>query len=290
MSKFVPHWNEAPLTEVIDAYTAMKVSVSKIEGLSSELGKFIECGFTTRDVTTAEIPTMRSLVEGGALGHAMECLNVNVSVSGVTRIFTHQLVRQRIGITFSQQCSGEVDWRHAQVLIPRACKEWWEDIVQHSISCKEMYAGMVDSKTISLQEARYILPQTLATHIHFKCSLATLFQLYAKRCCTMSQTWEMVLFCEKLKQGILSNYPELAPMFKENCFYMHSKPEHGMVFPWSTDMEHSGKPNYDSLYLSTHAEMVAYSQLPVGPEYYIGMDLVNAKHFRNMEAQYVHNS
>jgi len=290
VSKFVQHWGEEPLSKCMDAYDAMQVTVSDIEGLSEELGKFIECGYKTKPVLKAEVPTIKSLVEGGALGTALECLNVNVAVSGVNRIFTHQLVRQRIGISYSQQCSGEVDWRHADILIPRACEHWLTDIIQDSIAAKLLYAEMLDSKKVSLQEARYVLPHTLSTHIHFKCSLATLSAIYAKRCCTMSNCWEMIVFCDKIRDQLLARYPGLAPIFRESCFYKFSKPEHGIVFPWSVDKHHRDKENTDPIYPNTHEVMSCVGFAPLKEKYFQGDVEISQSSFTELEREYANNS
>lgn len=104
-------------------------------------------------------------------------------ISGVTRAFTHQLVRTRTG-SYAQESQRTVDVRDADVIMPESLRESavgerWLDAIEETMNA---YAWMVDQK-IPVQDARGILPINVATSIVAQFSLRTLHEMAKVRLC-----------------------------------------------------------------------------------------------------------
>jgi len=61
------------------------------------------------------------------------------------------------------------------------------------------------------------LPHCLETAINVHASLGILAALYAKRVCTMTQTWEMILFANRMRAALWQKYPEVTKLFVHPC-------------------------------------------------------------------------
>jgi len=239
---------------------------------------FVMCGYENEppltDMSISPSQVAKELTSGSALWQALECIHFKLRFSGITRLLTHQIVRQRIGITFSQQCSGEVDWRHHDMLWPRNINV---NVAVYSMGSKNAYARQVDAQ-VPLQEARFLLPHCLETFIYADCTLATILNFVSRRCCTMTNSWEMVTLAERLKNAVCLKIPEFKDIFRnpcehQQCLYFKAKPSDGIVFPWLPDVVHAVKPNPEPLYNVTHAEGSCGYPV-VKDEYWIGMETV----------------
>lgn len=221
-SPFEPHFGEIPLTRVLDLEDTLKVDV--VQRIPSNIGylldSFTRCCHAQGPSVSADPRVLKEVLAGGGLWQSMEIMHMTLLVTGCTRVLTHQLVRQRVGVTFSQHCTGETDLRHRDLLIPRS---WLKDTdmlqarINNAVEAKHLYAEAVDSREECLQEARYMLPHNLDTFIYVHACVSTLAQIYAKRHCKMTQAWETVLFARKMKEAILAYHPWLGPAFLDNC-------------------------------------------------------------------------
>lgn len=109
-------------------------------------------------------------------------------ISGVTRAFTHQLVRTRAG-AYAQESQRTVDVRNAEVAAPASiyADEEMRGIWAHAVdSALGAYAHMVDGG-IPVQDARGILPTNMTTSIVAKFSLRTLHEMAKVRLCVRTQ-------------------------------------------------------------------------------------------------------
>ncbi|MGW1804352.1 FAD-dependent thymidylate synthase [Streptomyces sp. NPDC002078] len=118
-------------------------------------------------------------------GHesVLEHASWTILISGVTRAFTHQLVRHRAGWSYSQLSQQYHDESMAQAIVPRELKDWphllskWKDVVDQA---HRVYAEIIHSldktdegSTMKRREetrrirsaARSILPEATETKI-----------------------------------------------------------------------------------------------------------------------------
>lgn len=90
----------------------------------------------------------------------LENMRFTFKISGMTYVEVSHILRQRQA-SFSAYCSGDVQLHDTNVMIPESIKnskEFRERYERLMRECKELYADMVNSKKISLMDARYALP------------------------------------------------------------------------------------------------------------------------------------
>lgn len=217
--------------------------------------------------------------QGNGLSLSLELYDFVFSVNGITRIVTHQIVRNRIGATYSQQCSGDKDWRHHDVLVPRSLyqnKELYERFKKNVLEAKELYADMLDTMEIPILDARRVLPHCLETFIYVKFNLVTLMSFIQKRDCTQTQEPEMVIVARQMREEVLRKFPFLEKLFENkcksgNCFYTKSDRLTGtsMFIPDKLHDFDYNKENF--IYGKTVFEMV-YDLPAIETEKYIGLE------------------
>ncbi|HSX28379.1 MAG TPA: FAD-dependent thymidylate synthase [Candidatus Saccharimonadales bacterium] len=223
-------------------------------------------------------------MEGNGLPLSLELYDFVFAVSGISRIITHQIVRTRVGATYSQQCSGDKDWRHHDAVMPRSAAQQpalYEAFKQNVLNAKQLYADMLDTMEVPILDARKILPHCLETFIYVKFNLATLVTFIKKRDCVQTQEPEMVLIARQMRTAILAKFPQLEGLLqneckRHNCFYTRSDRLVGtsMFLP---DKDHDFEYNKDNfIYPKTVHEMV-YDLPPVPAEHYIGTKKASAK-------------
>lgn len=248
------HPFEEPITRFEDIEEAKKVTVRaapREEDARALLDPALTC-HSTEPLTDTEMDirgwnTLAALGEaarGSTLWQVAECLHYSLRLEGLTRICSHQLVRARIGVTFSETCTGDHDWRHGTFLVPRPWmrnERFLEMQLNHMLGSKQMYAADVDGvlntnvvvdsapgivtwerveetfATGSPNIARYTLHPDLKVFVHMRASLSMIAEWYKKRCCTQTQAWEMVVLAEKVKAAIIEASPWAAPAFSKPC-------------------------------------------------------------------------
>lgn len=298
---FVQRTGELVLTKIIDLNNSLKVEIQEIYGIDLALEEFAHAAYRRKapefkkheqETFPSRDRILNRIIENKALPLALECIHLRIKVTGCTRIFTHQLVRQRIGITFSQQCSGEADWRHHDIILPSCL--FYDSVIKHNIQQKMLYATLLDDRKISVQEARYVLPHCLDTFIYFDASLLTVMNLYKKRTCLMTQTYEMHLFAEKLKQVILQKLPMLKDSFinpceQGTCWYHKVKNSGTNIFLNVPDSIHDTfdwNPDNFPYQITSKEHACGDNEKPFPISYYINDTIVKEKNYRQRSMEY----
>lgn len=217
---------------------------------------------------------------------SLELYDFVFCVSGITRLITHQIVRNRVGATYSQQCSGDKDWRNHRVLVPRSIykdKEVYKKFRDQVLENKKLYADMLDTMGIPVLDARRILPHCLETFIYVKFNLVTLASFIPKRDCVQTQEPEMVMVARRMREAVLDKFPNIAPMLKNKCeygkcFYTLSDRQVGtsMFVP---DKDHDFDYNKNNFFYDKTVRQMVYDLPKVPTEYYIGDEKVTKKNF-----------
>ena len=135
-----------------------------------------------------------------------EFVDFTFAIEGVTRAFTHQLVRHRVGTSFAQQAQRVVEMTDFDYLATGSCSpsivegentthtsDWemgdevdvmhgdLEDIYRDTMhSIARGYKGLLDNGA-KPQDARGVLPTNILTNIVFKANLRTLHDMALKR-------------------------------------------------------------------------------------------------------------
>jgi thymidylate synthase (FAD) len=160
---------------------------------------------------------LTAMLSGKALGLGLETINLTFRVSGINRIDTHQMVRQRIGVTFSQQCTGDRFLNHNDALVEPSIRfsNHYTAYVDATLSAKNSYSELV-SNGVSIQAARSILPHNLETFIFMDTNLMTLLFFHQKRIDDGSQTWSINEIAQQMADEVCKAYPELTEVFERN--------------------------------------------------------------------------
>lgn len=216
-------------------------------------------------------------LEGNGLPLSLELFDFVFAVSGISRVITHQIVRTRIGATYSQQCSGDKDWRHHNVVVPRSIyknKALYGEFKKQILDTKHFYAKMLDTMEIPILDARKVLPHCLETFIYIKLNLVTLITFIKKRDCVQTQEPEMVIVARRMREAVLAKFPQLEKMLQNECkhhrcFYTRSDRLVGtsMFLP---DENHDFEYNKNNFIYDKTVEEMVYNLPTVRSETYIG--------------------
>lgn len=220
-------FGQTPLTKFTNYEKAIKVDLIKYDNPADMLNgtfDFVKATWSLdgRESERASPEEMNyalsQMLSGKALGLGLETVNFMFRISGISRVDTHQIVRQRIGVTFSQQCSGDQFWNHMNCLVEPSIyhsKFNFTQFVSSTIQNKLTYASLVDDG-VSIQAARSILPHNLETFIFMNVNLATLLFFHMKRINDGSQTWQINNIAQQMADKVCHVFPQLTEVFERN--------------------------------------------------------------------------
>lgn len=169
------------------------------------------------------------------LGHEspIEHVSFTFGVEGISRVLSHQLVRHRIGCSYSQQSQRYVKLDQFEYIIPpqiKAIDEARELFIDAMKRDQEVYDRLVEvlykqnykkyidegktekqaaqmAEKASIEDARYVFPNACETKIVFTMSARALFNFFRMRCCERAQ-WEI----REMATEMLKKVKEVAPI------------------------------------------------------------------------------
>ncbi len=130
-----------------------------------------------------------------------------------SRVASHQLVRHRIGVSYSQRSQRYVKEDNFDYITPpkiakneKAAAEYrkWME------KGREMYNKML-AEDIPAEDARFVLP-TVKTNLMVSFNARSLYHFFSLRCCTRAQ-WEI----RSLANQMLKQVKEVAPVLFEKA-------------------------------------------------------------------------
>lgn len=138
-------------------------------------------------------------------------------IEGVSRAFTHQLVRTRSG-SYAQESQRAVDVSDHEVIAPdiegNKLEEW-------NISVKEVmqeYKYLLQNMNFTIQDARGILPTNISTSIVAKFDLRTLHNMGLVRLCVRTQGEYQRVFRE-MRSLVLGVHPWADDFIQPQCAF-----------------------------------------------------------------------
>lgn len=186
---------------------------------------------------------VESCFAGKTLQQVLEGITFNFTIDGVTRAFTHQHVRSRMGAAFMQHGGRDNDWRHRNWTMPetitRACAVFHNEkpdltVPGHCLDAPEhleqyldsqlrtslyrqienvlfesrrLYAALVDAG-IPWQDARRVLPIGTQTYIHDVYNYIALRGMLANRL-EHIMDWEMNCVAQLMKREVIMKCPPI---------------------------------------------------------------------------------
>tara|TARA_S200000501_G_scaffold91487_1_gene84830 strand:- start:5216 stop:6136 length:921 start_codon:yes stop_codon:yes gene_type:complete len=146
-----------------------------------------------------------------ALPTPMECLGFTFKISGIdTQTVTH-LIRHRAG-SFAAQCTGDRDLRNDNVLVPESVEnsDFHQRFIEVAAAAKQLYSDMVDSRVVSLMDARVILPKSLETFYVARFNLKDLIGFIKQRQDVQIQPEVDNIMATRIARLVVERIPEVA--------------------------------------------------------------------------------
>ncbi|MFW6382213.1 MAG: FAD-dependent thymidylate synthase [Bacillota bacterium] len=126
-----------------------------------------------------------------------------------SRVTSHQLVRQRIGVAYSQRSQRYVKEDDFDYIIPPKIKNKGKEAVkvfkEHYEKSRETYNKFLE-KGIPPEDARFVLP-AVKTNLIASYNARSLYHLFSLRCCTRAQ-WEI----RNIARSMLKQVRSVAPL------------------------------------------------------------------------------
>lgn len=151
----------------------------------------------------------------GTIKSSWEFVDYTFRISGVTRAFTHQLVRTRTG-SFAQESQRTVNVEDNAVLRPSRLSP--DNIEEWDAAAETMMGayGMMIAQGAEVQDARGILPTNITTSIVAKFDLRTLHETAKTRLCTRTQGEYQEVFRE-MRKRVVEVHPWAEPFLQVHC-------------------------------------------------------------------------
>lgn len=146
-----------------------------------------------------------------------EFVDYTFRIEGVTRAFTHQLVRTRTG-SYAQEAQRVVDVSGHDVLLPFDLDPQTEQAAFFSIAADyalSAYDTLV-KEGMNRQDARGILPTNISTSITAKFNLRTLSDTAKVRLCTRTQGEYQTVF-RAMREEVVKVHPWAAEFINVKC-------------------------------------------------------------------------
>lgn len=232
-------FGERPTTEFKNNLASIRVTLMQAPSMD-DLRKYLP-GFA--NATWSDLPgdyddisiqekdkIIRDVFLGKTLPTALETINLNFRIEGISLQEVTHIIRYR-NASFSADCSGDKWWTHKAALVPNSIQnsngladdsayygtgspiapdnfhERYKQIVRMA---KELYCDMIDSKKVSIMDARYILPRCLETYYYMRISLKDALHFIKQRIDKQIQpeTDNIIayqMYCEILRQFPVAN-------------------------------------------------------------------------------------
>ncbi|MGK2966894.1 MAG: FAD-dependent thymidylate synthase [Tepidiformaceae bacterium] len=154
-------------------------------------------------------------------GHAspLEQVYFEFGISGVSRAFSHQFVRHRVGISFEQQSQRYVTYKGGEFpyTVPETVKKaGLEDKMSELFDqVSGLYEEMV-AAGIPAEDARFLLPNATNTNFKITVNFQSLLHICDLRLCTRAQ-WEFRRVAALMRAEVNRVIPQLGRYLQPKC-------------------------------------------------------------------------
>lgn len=154
-------------------------------------------------------------------GHAspLEQVWFEFGISGVSRAFSHQFVRHRVGISFEQQSQRYVTYKGGEFpyTVPETVKKAGLDERMRGLfeQVGDLYEEMV-AAGVPAEDARFLLPNATNTNFKITVNFQSLLHICDLRLCTRAQ-WEFRKVAALLRSEVMKVVPELGHYLQPKC-------------------------------------------------------------------------
>jgi len=154
-------------------------------------------------------------------GHAspLEQISFEFGISGVSRAFSHQFVRHRVGISFEQQSQRYVTYKAGEFpyTVPETVKKAGLDGKMDELfdRVSDLYEEMV-AAGVPAEDARFLLPNATNTNFKITVNFQSLLHICDLRLCTRAQ-WEFRKVAALMRAEVNRVVPELGKYLQPKC-------------------------------------------------------------------------
>lgn len=174
--------------------------------------------FDLKNYSEKEIDNIVELaLNGKTLPLALESIQFTFQIDNLSRAISHQLVRVRVGSSFSQKGMSDTYYGDINYIIPASIEavEKTEEYINLMKRCSEFYKELFEAG-VPFQDARYVIPHAATTSLVWSVNLLALKNFCNQRMiCT--QSWEMNALCKLIRREVNKVYPHLAAILKPKC-------------------------------------------------------------------------
>lgn len=139
------------------------------------------------------------------------------AISGVSRAFSHQFVRHRVGISYAQQSQRYVEGVPELVIPPSIVED--AVAVGYFEKARAAFAGAywgLIQAGIPAEDARFVLPAAAETSMQVSINMAALLHMADRRLCTRAQ-WEVRRVVAAMRAEVMRTEPFLGRMLQPYC-------------------------------------------------------------------------
>ena len=154
----------------------------------------------------------------GTIGSSWEFVHYTFLITDVTRAFTHQMVRHRVGVAFAQQAQRVGTQEDFDYLLPPEIEKDPEasETYNDCMSVINVHYQKLLALGIRPQDARGVLPTNIYTNIMVKINLRALSDLLTVRLCLRAQG-EFQNVAKLMRDEVLAVHPWVKPVLAVNC-------------------------------------------------------------------------
>lgn len=130
-----------------------------------------------------KIQYLKDCIAGKTLPTALETMQFTFLIEGISLQEVTHILRTRTA-SFSADCSADKWWTHKAALVPNAIQnshELYERYKKLVEETKQLYCDIIDSRQISIMDARYILPRCLETFYYMSIDFKNLVSFLHQR-------------------------------------------------------------------------------------------------------------
>ena len=194
-------------------YVAYRTAYSSLTPM--QIVRRIEDGRITREQMVEFIE--RRLQTGH--GSPLEQVWFEFGISGVSRAFSHQFVRHRIGISFEQQSQRYVKFKNGEFpfTMPQSVKRaGMSDKMEDAFAeIGKLYQELLDAG-VPAEDARFLLPNAASTNFKIVVNFQEMLHICDLRLCTRAQ-WEFRKVAALMRAEINRRFPELGVYLQPKC-------------------------------------------------------------------------
>ena len=192
------------------------------------------------------------IVERLKTGHAspLEQVWFEFAISGVSRAFSHQFVRHRVGISFEQQSQRYVTYKKGEFpySIPKSVEkagmsEQMEDLFGKAGA---LYEELVEAG-VPAEDARFLLPNATTTNFKITVNFQSLLHICDLRLCTRAQ-WEFRRVAALMRAEVAKAVPELGGYLQPKCGELRTGYCDESVEDWEACPIGRVRPHKDALF------------------------------------------